>query len=183
MRDRLRDLVTLAFIVATCPLWGLVLIAGGRAGETSLFTSGGQLLSLLPGRLGVFARRAFYVMTLERCAWDVGVEFGTYFSKRKVSIAPRVSFGARCLIGSCSIGEGTLLGSNIDLVSGRHQHSDGNDAPHRYSQVAIGSSVWIGNRALIMAAVGDGAVIGGGSVVVKPVEAGVTAVGNPARAL
>ena len=47
----------------------------------------------------------------------------------------------------------------------------------------IGSDVWIGGGAIILPGVtiGDGAVIGAGSVVTRDVEAGITVAGNPAR--
>jgi maltose O-acetyltransferase len=50
--------------------------------------------------------------------------------------------------------------------------------------VRIGSDVWIGGGAIILpgVTVGDGAVIGAGSVVTRDVGAGQTVSGNPARA-
>jgi acetyltransferase-like isoleucine patch superfamily enzyme len=185
-RKYLRDGVTVFFILATAPLWALVRLLGHGSTGSSVFMTFGQLLSLIPGVIGAFARRAFYVMTLEDCARDVGVGFGTWFSKRKVRIAPQVSIGAHCLIGSCTIGQGTLLGSNIDILSGRHQHSQtlgqekiaGIDS--HFSQIHVGENVWIGNRAIIMADVGGDSVIGAGSVVVHNVPACTLAAGNPA---
>jgi maltose O-acetyltransferase len=49
--------------------------------------------------------------------------------------------------------------------------------------VRIGSDVWIGGGAIILPGVtiGDGAVIGAGSVVTRDVGAGATVMGNPAR--
>jgi maltose O-acetyltransferase len=50
--------------------------------------------------------------------------------------------------------------------------------------VRIGSDVWIGGGAIILPGltIGDGAVIGAGSVVTRDVGAGQTVTGNPARA-
>ncbi|MGD6390580.1 DapH/DapD/GlmU-related protein, partial [Xanthomonas citri pv. citri] len=49
----------------------------------------------------------------------------------------------------------------------------------------IGRDVWIGGGASLLpgVAVGDGALIGAGSVVTRDVPAGATVVGNPARVL
>jgi len=168
------------------PFWGLVNVIGFNRSEVGIFVTFGQFLSLVPGVIGAFSRRAYYVMTLEDCAKDVGVGFGTWFSKRCVRIAPRVSFGAHCLIGSCSIGEGALFGSNIDVLSGRHQHVIDDTSELRamhasqFSRVHIGGNTWIGNRAVIMADIGDNSVVGAGSVVVHNLPANVVAAGNPA---
>ena len=55
--------------------------------------------------------------------------------------------------------------------------------PGRGDEVEIGFDAFIGAGAIVMRSVGDGAVIGAGSVVTKPVPAGETWVGNPARRL
>jgi maltose O-acetyltransferase len=49
--------------------------------------------------------------------------------------------------------------------------------------IHIGQNVWIGGGALILpgVTVGDDAIIGAGSVVIRSVAAGATVVGNPAR--
>ena len=187
MRIFIRDCLTFFSVVLTAPLWIAVNLIGFGGREVGLFVSFGQGLSLIPGWLGTFSRRAFYLMTLDACSRDVGIGFGTWFSKRRVRISTRVSIGAHCLIGSCSIGDGTLLGSNIDVLSGRHQHvSDGSAHSRReqesiFTQVQIGRNVWIGNRATVMANIGDDSVIGAGGVVVKAIPRDAIAVGNPAR--
>lgn len=186
MRDFTRDFSTIIFILFTSPLWGAVHISKVAKCDVPVFVTCGQLLSLLPGLIGIFARRAFYLMTLDDCARDVGVGFGTWFSKRKVRIASQVSIGAHCLLGSCTIGPGTLLGSNIDVLSGRHQHGTSNtpgavaEREITLAQINIGSNVWIGNRAIIMADVGTGSIVGAGSVVVSTVPVQTLVVGNPA---
>jgi maltose O-acetyltransferase len=51
--------------------------------------------------------------------------------------------------------------------------------------VQIGEDVWIGGGAILLAGItiGDGAIVGAGSVVTRDVAAGTTVVGNPARDL
>jgi acetyltransferase-like isoleucine patch superfamily enzyme len=79
-----------------------------------------------------------------------------------------------------------MIGSNVDILSSRHQHRRVNgrilgSESGTFSVVEIGANTWIGNSAVIMASVGEGCVVGAGSVVVKRVRDGATVVGNPAR--
>jgi maltose O-acetyltransferase len=85
-----------------------------------------------------------------------------------------------------TIGEGTQIGPAVQIYAADHPR----DPEQRRSglelgrAVHIGRNVWIGGGAIILPGitVGDDAVIGAGSVVTKDVPAGVTVLGNPARA-
>jgi serine O-acetyltransferase len=70
----------------------------------------------------------------------------------------------------CTIYQGVTLGGT-SLAKGAKRHP------------TLGRGVIVGANAQVLGGftVGDGARVGGGSVVVKPVPAGATAVGNPAR--
>ena len=85
------------------------------------------------------------------------------------------------------IGHHTLIGPNSSLYTVNHaldpeERAQGFciDAP-----IHIGSGVWLGGDVVVMPGVniGDGSVIGAGSVVTKDIPAGVIAVGNPCRVL
>jgi len=86
----------------------------------------------------------------------------------------------------CNIGDNTLIGSNVDILSGRHQHgidetgSLMHDQEGVFKRVIIGQNTWIENGAVIMADIGEDSVIGADSVVVKPIPNHSVAVGNPA---
>lgn len=176
MRNKVRNFICRFFIVLLTPFWLSV-----RCKLVSMPTLS-QFFSLFPGMMGFWLRRAYHVMVLESCAMDIGIEFGTFFSKTSVVLEEEVSIGARCIIGSCHIGRGTLLGSNIDVLSGRHQHNiTGNKSSGGiYQKVVIGKNVWIGNQSIIMNNVGHNSVIGAGSVVVHEIPDYSVAVGNPA---
>jgi acetyltransferase-like isoleucine patch superfamily enzyme len=124
-------------------------------------------------------------MTLDSFAADCAVEFGTWVAHRQVTIGRNVYIGGRCTLAACQIGEHTMLGSNVDLIAGRHTHGfDDLSRPiaqqeERIEPISIGRNCWIGNSAVVMADVGDDTIIGAGSVVVKPIPAGVVAAGNP----
>lgn len=183
--SRIRFAIVVGFIVLLSPI--LLLIYLGKLAKRDFSSAWGQVLSLLPGTLGHWVRRSFYYCILDDCSSDVAIGFGTLFSKRNIKIEPGVSIGGYCMIGMCEIGEGTLLGSNIDILSGRHQHGSGDSLDHKktdvstFSKVNIGKNCWIGNGAIIMNDIGDNCIIGAGSVVVKPIPSHCVAVGNPAK--
>ena len=57
--------------------------------------------------------------------------------------------------------------------------------PHILDKVIVGKNVQIGSRTIIMpgVAIGDGAIIGSGAVVIKDIPAWAIAVGNPAKVI
>jgi maltose O-acetyltransferase len=84
-----------------------------------------------------------------------------------------------------SIGDRTQIGPAAQIYAADHPR----DAETRRSglefgrPVRIGSDVWIGGCAILLPGVtiGDGAVIGAGSVVTRDIGAGQIVTGNPAR--
>ncbi|SFE26918.1 sugar O-acetyltransferase [Paracidovorax konjaci] len=85
------------------------------------------------------------------------------------------------------IGDGTQIGPGVQILAADHPR----DAATRATgaefgrPVHIGRDVWIGGGAILLpgVTVGDGALIGAGSVVTRDVPAGATVAGNPARQL
>ena len=85
--------------------------------------------------------------------------------------------------GLVSIGADCLIGTHVSIIdSGFHDVIERHRMPAP-KPVIIGDNVWIGNRAIILPGVtiGDGAVVGAGSVVVHDVPARSVVAGNPAR--
>jgi virginiamycin A acetyltransferase len=172
--------------LAVSPLLMAWYLAGLRGRSPFMFAGCSQLLSLFPGRTGSYLRRAFYRRTVLACADDAHIEFGTVLAHREVSIGSGVYIGTFCSLGKVTIGENVMIGSNVDILSSRHQHRRLNgrlmgSESGTFSTVEIGADSWIGNSAVIMASVGRGCIVGAGSVVVKSVRDGATVVGNPAR--
>jgi acetyltransferase-like isoleucine patch superfamily enzyme len=185
-RASLRDLFVLVAVVLTAPLWLAARAQRRLGGGDSVFAGCSEALSLVPGRVGVFLRRGFYRLTLDACATDCHLGFGTTLAHPQVRIGRGVYIGNRCTLGQVDIGDDATIGSNVDILSGRHQHHFDQlgqpiqDQGGVFTQVRIGRNCWIGNSAVIMADAGADSVIGAGSVVVRPIPAGVVAVGNPA---
>jgi acetyltransferase-like isoleucine patch superfamily enzyme len=179
----------LAFACRLLVLPGLVAyrLAAVALDADKAFHGASQALSLWPGLLGEYARREFYRMTLESCSKDCCISFGTILSKRGTRIGRRVYVGTRCTLGLVTLGDDVLLASNVDVISGAGQHRfDDPDVPVReqggeFTRVTVGADTWVGNRAVVLADVGEKCVIGAGSVVTKPIPAGSIAVGTPAK--
>jgi len=185
----IKGTINVACAVLTLPLvaWfhGWARVLPSRADVTLQGLS--QLVGLIPGLPGVFLRRAFYRGTLRRCHADSSIGFGTIIATPNVEIGRGVYIGPNCNIGHASIGDDTLLGSNVTLLGGTQQHGvDRTDVPIRlqpgtYRHIRVGRDVWIGNGAIVADDVGDHAVVGFGAVVTKPVLPLAIVAGNPAR--
>ena len=89
--------------------------------------------------------------------------------------------------GGVEIGERTLIGYRTQIISSDHTIPPiGEPFPisgDNHKKIVIGKDVWIAANCLITAGVsiGDGAVIGGGSVVTKDVPQNAIVGGVPAK--
>lgn len=155
--------------------------------NSSLFQFGSQLVSMIPGMVGNYVRRSYYRIVLSQPLEGLVVEFGTIFAHRGSEIGRNVYVGAFCIVGLSRIGDDVLIGSNVNLVSGKRVHYfDKPDVPIRLQggelkKISIGSNSWLGNKAVVMADIGEGCVIGAGSVVTAACEPESIYAGNPAR--
>jgi acetyltransferase-like isoleucine patch superfamily enzyme len=112
-----------------------------------------------------------------------------------VNDAARIVIGARCYINRhtmfdasehIEVGDDTMIGPFCYLTD--HDHIFGPDkAPNQTPLVSaptrIGPRCWLGAHVSVLKGVtiGEGTVVGAGSVVTKDLPAGVVAVGTPAR--
>lgn len=114
----------------------------------------------------------------------------------KIAIGKNFVMGDYCQIEameSVQIGDNVLLASKVYIGDSSHgiyngiSQSSPKLAPDKRDIVSepikIGNNVWIGNAAIILMGIqiGDGAVIGAGSVVTHDVPPGVIVAGSPAR--
>jgi len=176
-------------LIAVLPLYLLMRLTDLFIESDQSFQGISQLLSLAPGVPGNYLRQQFYRLTLAECSADCCIEFGTRFNQRGIEIGRRVYIGTNCCIGLCRIEDDVLIGSNVDIISGKNQHFfDRLDIPMReqggvLEKVVIGEDSWLGNSSVVMAHVGKKSIIAAGAVVIKDVEPFSIVGGNPGKAL
>lgn len=154
------------------------------------FLDASESVARIPGTRGVYCRQAFYRRTLAGCGRDVYFGWLSTFSKPLATVGEGAYIGRRCSIGLADIGAEVMLADGVQVLSGAHQHPISTDPgqshrqqPPTFERVAIGAGAWIGTNAIIMADVGEGAVVGAGSVVTRPVPPRAVVAGVPARVL
>jgi maltose O-acetyltransferase len=104
-----------------------------------------------------------------------------------IQLGERVFFNFNCVVlDVCPvrIGDFTLFGPGVQILTPMHPFDALMRRRQEYGKpIKIGTDVWIGGGALILAGVsiGSRAVIGAGSVVTRDVPESVLAAGNPCR--
>lgn len=188
VRQKIKRIIKELFLVLVYPIYMLFLLMATISGDSSAFPAFSQTLSLIPGKLGIYVRAAFYRLTCPDTSDEILVGFLTVFSHRDTSIAKGVYIGPQCNIGKCSIGEKTLLGSGVHILSGKNQHhfedtsTPIQDQGGTYTKISIGKDCWLGNGSIVMADLADHCIVAAGSVIVNPVaEPGSIFGGNPAK--
>ncbi|HLJ69253.1 MAG TPA: acyltransferase [Chloroflexota bacterium] len=125
---------------------------------------------------------------LKGCGTSTSFSFPlTIMNPESVEIGDEVSIISFVHIwgaGGVVIGDRTMVGSHCAITSVTHDYG----ATEMYrtvvtAPVVVGRDVWIGAHAVILPGVriGDGAVVGAGSVVTRDVPAGAVVAGVPAR--
>lgn len=111
-------------------------------------------------------------------------------SKGGIELGHRVEINNFSIIngtGGVRIGDDTLIGPGVKVISYTHQHDDLTrpirEQPCPGLPVNIGANVWIGANAVILGGVsiGDGAIIAAGAIVNRDVPPLAVMAGVPAR--
>jgi maltose O-acetyltransferase len=133
------------------------------------------ILEELLGSLGADV----FIETPFRCAYGVNTYIGdgAYLNTGCVILdCARVEIGAKC-----------LLGPAVQIYTAIHPLDPAERAAfvETARPVTLGRNVWIGGAAVLLpgVSIGDNAVVGAGSVVVKDVPANCVVAGNPAKVI
>lgn len=142
-------------------------------------------------KLGQTAIRRFCgKLMLKECGKKVNIEKNASFSY-KVSLGDYSGLGVNSKIyGSCAIGHHVMMGEDVTVITRNHKF-DRVDIPmmdqgfEQERPVTIGNDVWIGDRVIILGGVeiGDGSVIGAGSIVTKSIPPYSIAAGVPCKVI
>jgi acetyltransferase-like isoleucine patch superfamily enzyme len=151
------------------------------------FMASSESIARIPGLRGVLSRQAFYKSTLARCGSDVSFGWMSVFSMPEAEVGNRVYIGRFCSLGFAQVEDEVMLADRVQILSGGREHSRSDatatmqSQDQVYQRVRIGTGVWIGTGAVVMADVGEHSIIGAGAVVNKPIPPYSLAVGVPAR--
>jgi acetyltransferase-like isoleucine patch superfamily enzyme len=117
---------------------------------------------------------------------------GKYYHCQKIKVGNNVYVGPRAIVSATeglSIGDGVIVGPELMVMGGDHNFKRVGYRLNQVSEgginkpVAIENDVWIGGRVVILKGVtiGEGAIIGAGSVLTKDIPPYCIFAGNPAK--
>ncbi len=135
-------------------------------------------------------RSAIAKSCLDNAGREVNIEQGANFGNGDgISIGDYSGIGVDCSVrGPLLIGNNVMMGPEVIIITANHGF-ERIDIPMMVQgssprkKVIIGNDVWIGTRAIILPGItiGNGVIIGAGSIVTKDIPDYAIAAGNPAR--
>ncbi|MCP4580787.1 MAG: hypothetical protein GY839_04170 [candidate division Zixibacteria bacterium] len=146
-----------------------------------------ELLAVIPTFIGAYLRLAYYKSVCTRIDFDISMLTGSMIAHRDTIIRKGTIIGTYTIIGYADIGENTICGARISVLSGKYQHGRPDErggeeeAKEEYTRIFIGANSWIGEGSIILANIGTKCTIGAGSVLMKEAPDNTTFMGNPAR--
>lgn len=136
-------------------------------------------------------RQLVYKILLKKLGKGSFIDYGTYIRYPfKVSIGNNVWINRNCSLYASGriknaeiiLGNNVAIGPEVCIFSAGHDYNK-LILPDIAKTVKIGDNVWIGGRSIILPGVeiGEGAVVGAGSIVTKNIGPYEIVAGNPAK--
>ena len=179
-----QSVMTVPALLLSYPFVVLGLISHQAVGN---ITEPSLVVSRIPFSFGEKVRLFYYRALLHSVGRGVVFKYGSYCQYRNTSFGNRVLIGHFSAVGEVSIGDSVLIGANVNILSGLHQHTyaDPNaliwDSPGpRRKKLTIGSDVWIGSNAVVGNDIGNRCVVAANAAVFKRVKNNSLVGGNPA---
>jgi len=136
-----------------------------RLGLTT-FLHAAEAVGKVPLFFGYRVRQRFYGELLAECGQDLEINFGATVAEPATRIGDRVWVGTGSYLDLVNIGDEVLIGPHVTILAGGGYHrTDRVDLPIRrqgnYPLVptAIGTGAWIGAGAVLLADVGEDPVV------------------------
>jgi maltose O-acetyltransferase len=126
----------------------------------------------------------------EACGNNVNIEKGVRFGKGyEIRIGNNSGIGINNVVpNNVKIGENVMIGPDVLMLSNNHKFDNINkpmiqQGLDEQKEIIIGDDVWIGQRVIITPGkkIGNGVIIGTGSVVSKNIPDYAIAAGNPIK--
>lgn len=140
-------------------------------------------------RLRTICAKLIFLETGKR----INLESGAYFGNgSEIRIGDYSGIGKNCRVPSnITIGSYVMMAEDVIILNQNHRFDDVEipmllQENGNRTKLVIENDVWIGTRVIIMpnvSRIGNGAVIGAGSVVTKNVEDFMIVAGNPAKVI
>lgn len=189
MRDAAKAIAHLLATIAVLPILISFFVRRPILGANRALEGSTQTLSLVPGLLGDYLRRAFLTHAIAHCDRSATIQFGTIFSQAGARIEANVYVGPRCHLGLVHLERDVLLAAAVHVPSGAQTHGIADldrpirEQPGSRTVVRIGEGTWVGSATVVLADIGRHCVIGAGAVVTTPLPDYVIAGGVPARVI
>jgi acetyltransferase-like isoleucine patch superfamily enzyme len=150
---------------------------------------GNHFLDLLPA----FIRDLLFSRLFGEYGNGVYIDYGCYFRYfRRIKFGNSITINRGCRFFASHyfreveirIGDHVAISPEVCFFAAGHDH-ESLELPDIAKSIVVGNHAWIGGRCIILpgVTVGEGAVVGAGSVVSKDIPPWTVAVGNPARVI